>query len=70
MSNSAAIRLAIGLALLVMGGLLVWWGYSESQAVVNRFARAVSGAHSDRVMWKYIGGAVCAVAGLVLVARR
>ncbi|MFA5517414.1 MAG: DUF3185 family protein [Desulfuromonadales bacterium] len=68
--NKKAMRLALGLALLVAGGLLIWWGYDESRAVVNRFARAVSGAQPDRVMWKYIGGAASALAGLVLIARR
>ncbi len=60
----------LGLALLVAGGLLIWWGYSESQAFVNQLAEAVGGAQPDRVMWKYIGGAVCAVVGLGLLARR
>lgn len=70
MAANNSVKLAIGLALLVAGGLLIWWGYDESQAFANRLARTFSGAHSDRVMWKYIGGTVCAVAGLVLVIRK
>jgi hypothetical protein len=70
MAKSNTVNLALGLGLLVAGGLLVWWGYSESQALANRLARAISGAHTDRVMWKYVGGAVCGVIGLVLLVRR
>jgi hypothetical protein len=68
--NGNSINLAVGLALVVAGALLIWWGYDESQALTNRLSRALSGSQTDRVMWKYIGGAVCAVAGAVLLIRR
>jgi hypothetical protein len=68
--ESSTINLALGLALLVAGGILVWWGHSESQSLANQLSRAISGAHSDRVMWKYVGGAVCAVVGVVLLVRK
>jgi hypothetical protein len=69
-ANNNAIKLALGLALLVAGALLIWWGYDESQALANRLTRAFAGSHSDRVMGKYIGGAVCAVVGVVLLVKR
>ncbi len=70
MADRSSFNLAVGLALVVAGGLLIWWGYDEAQSVGNQLARAISGAHSNQVMWKYIGGAVCAVIGLVLVVRK
>jgi hypothetical protein len=70
MAKGSTVSLALGLALVVVGGLLVWWGYTESQALGNRLARAISGAPADRVMWKYIGGALCSVIGLVFLVRR
>ena len=69
-NDSNTIKLALGLALLVAGGILVWWGHSESQSLANQLSRAFAGAHSDRVMWKYIGGAVCSVVGVVLLVRK
>jgi hypothetical protein len=68
--GSNTINLAVGLALLVAGGFLFWWGHSESQSLANQLSRAIAGAHSDRVMWKYIGGAVCSVVGGVLLVRK
>jgi TRAP-type C4-dicarboxylate transport system permease small subunit len=65
-----SLKLALGVALLVAGALLIWWGYDESQALANRLSRALSGSQTDRVMWKYIAGAVCAAAGTVLLIRR
>ncbi len=70
MAQGNTIRLALGLGLLVAGMMLVWWGYDEGQSLGNQLNRALTGAHSDRVMWKYIGGGVCGVVGLVLVVRR
>jgi hypothetical protein len=49
---------------------LIWWGYDESQALANRLSRALSGSQTDRVMWKYVGGAVSAAAGAVLLIHR
>jgi Na+/melibiose symporter-like transporter len=69
-NNGNAIKLAVGVALVVAGALLTWWGYDESQALANRLSRALSGSQTDRVMWKYIGGAVSAAAGAVLLIRR
>ncbi|HEY7744873.1 MAG TPA: DUF3185 family protein [Desulfuromonadales bacterium] len=69
-NDSNTIKLALGLALLVAGGFLFWWGHSESQSLANQLSRAIAGAHSDRVMWKYIGGAVCSVVGVVLLVRK
>jgi hypothetical protein len=70
MAKGNTVNLALGLALLVAGAFLVWWGYNESQGLGNQLSRAISGTHADRVMWKYIGGAVCGVVGLVFLVRR
>ncbi len=62
--------LAVGLALIVAGGLLLWWGYSEAESLGGRLASAVSGAPSDRAMFKYIAGAVGVAVGLVFVVKK
>lgn len=59
----------LGIALLVAGAGLVFWGYQLSDSIASRFAEAVSGSMPDEVMYRYIGGAVCVVVGLVLTLR-
>ena len=59
------------LAVLLVGGLgLAYWGYQMSGSVSAKFSRAVSGALPDAVMYRYIGGAVSAVAGLFLLLKK
>lgn len=54
----------INLALIVVGIGLVYWGYSESQSVASQVSEAFSGSPQDKVMYKYIGGAVALVIGI------
>ena len=70
MAKSANITLKIiGLILLVVGAGLAWWGYQLSGALAAQLTKTISGALPDAIMYRYIGGAASAVAGLVLVAR-
>lgn len=59
----------VGIALVVLGAGLVFWGYQLSDSVASQLTEAVSGSMPDDVMVRYIAGAVSAVVGLVLVAR-
>jgi uncharacterized membrane protein YidH (DUF202 family) len=60
----------IGLVLVVVGAGLLYWGYSESQSVTSQVSEAFSGSPLDRVMYKYIGGAVALLAGVYLFFRK
>ena len=60
----------IGLVLVVAGVGLLYWGYSESQSMTSQVSEAFSGSPLDRVMYKYIGGAVALIAGVYLFARK
>jgi hypothetical protein len=60
----------IGLVLVVIGAGLLYWGYSESQSVTSQVSEAFSGSPLDRVMYKYIGGAVALLAGVYLFFRK
>lgn len=60
----------ISLALLVVGVGLLYWGYSESESVTSQVSVAFSGSPLDRVMYKYIGGAVALAIGLYLYFRK
>jgi len=60
---------AIGLALIVIGVGLAYWGYQISETVTSQLTSTISGSLPDEVMYRYIGGAACGVAGLFLVAK-
>ena len=60
----------IGLVLVVVGGGLLYWGYSESESVTSQVSVAFSGSPLDRVMYKYIGGAVALTIGLYLFFKK
>lgn len=53
-----------GLICLVVGGLLVYWGYNMSQAVGSRVTNLVSGSPGDKPMLLYIAGAILLTFGL------
>jgi hypothetical protein len=60
----------IGLALLVGGAGLAYWGYQLSGSLTAQFSKTLTGALPDAVMYRYIGGAISCVVGLFLLARK
>lgn len=60
---------AIGLALVVIGVGLAYWGYQISETLTAQLTATISGSLPDQVMYRYIGGAACGVAGVFLVAK-
>lgn len=67
MSNSAIspVKL-IGVALIVLGIGLAFWGYNLSSSIGANINEALTGAEPDKVMLLYIGGAISFVVGIVL----
>lgn len=59
-----------GIALLVLGGILLFFGFNAADAPAERIAEAVSGRYSDTTMAYFIGGGVAAVVGLVLLLKK
>ncbi len=56
---------------MVFAGLaLIYWGFQESEGFNAKVTKAFSGSEPDYVMYKYIGGAVGAVAGLYFLIRK
>lgn len=66
------VQLAIGVVCLVVGVLLLVWGYNISRSVGSQLKEVFTGSPTDRAMYFYIGGAVLSVIGLfqVFVARK
>jgi hypothetical protein len=61
---------ALGVALLVIGAILLVVGFNESQSFTSEVSRAFTGSPTDRSMWFLIGGGVAAAVGLFLILTR
>ncbi len=59
-------RSALGVALLLGGVVLLYFGYQESNALASEVAEVFTGSPTDQAMWKMIGGGVLAVFGGIL----
>lgn len=66
------LHLAIGVACLVVGVLLLAWGYNISRSVGSQLKEVFTGSPADRVVYYYIGGAVLSIFGVfqIFVARK
>ncbi len=71
MSKGSGLPLrAIGIALLVLGAGLAFWGFQLSESLGSQLTEVVTGAETDRVMMFYIGGAVSFAVGLFLFLKK
>lgn len=60
---------ALGLALVVAGIGLAYWGFQISETLTMQLTAKVTGSIPDEVMYRYIGGAASGLAGLFLVLK-
>ncbi|EWH02947.1 DUF3185 family protein [Halomonas sp. BC04] len=60
----------IGLALLVAGAILLYFGYQSSQGIEDQLYETFTGRFTDSTIWLFIAGAVAAVAGIGLLLRK
>lgn len=60
----------IGLVLLVVGIILLYFGYQSSQGLDDQISEAFTGNFTDTTIWYYVLGGVAAVVGLVFVAKK
>ncbi|HET8902785.1 MAG TPA: DUF3185 family protein [Saccharospirillum sp.] len=60
----------LGIALLVLGVGLAFWGFQLSESIGSQLTEVVTGSETDRVMMFYIGGAVCFAVGLYLFLKK
>lgn len=59
----------IGIALLVVGIVLIAYGFSASDSAASGISRAFTGAPTNRTLWFLLGGAAAAIVGAVLTFR-
>lgn len=57
----------LGLALLVVGVILLVWGLNASDSVGSEISRFFSGTPTDETLWLLIGGAGALAGGLALL---
>ncbi len=68
--SSFPLNKVIGLALLIIGAGLVYWGFQMSESLGSQLTESISGSMPDEVMYRYIGGAAGIVVGLFLLFKK
>jgi len=58
---------AIGIALLVVGVILLVWGINASESVGSQISETFTGKPTDKSIWMIIGGVVSGITGLGLL---
>jgi hypothetical protein len=61
---------AIGIALLIVGIILVVYGLNASDSVSSNISRTFTGAPTNKTLWLLLGGAASAIVGAVMTFRR
>lgn len=60
----------IGIVLLVVGAILLYFGYQASQSMGEQITETFTGRFSDSTTWYFIAGAAAAVGGIAMLAFR
>jgi drug/metabolite transporter (DMT)-like permease len=59
----------IGIALILAGIGLAFWGYQISETLTVQLTSKVTGSMPDEVLYRYIAGGACGIAGLFLALK-
>jgi uncharacterized BrkB/YihY/UPF0761 family membrane protein len=62
-----ALNSILGLALLVIGAVLLYFGYTASQGIGEQIHESFMGRFTDSTVWYFVLGAAAGVVGLVLL---
>lgn len=60
----------IGLAFIITGIGLAYWGYQMSESIASQLSQAFSGTASDGVVIRYIAGVASIIIGLYLLKNK
>lgn len=60
----------IGLALIVAGAILLYFGYTEYNSTASQVTEMVTGNPTDNAIWFLVGGAVAAIVGLGFIIKK
>lgn len=67
---SASVIKSAGIALVIIGVGLVYWGYQNSGAIGSQISETLTGSPTDKVMSLYISGAASLVVGMYLSFKK
>jgi drug/metabolite transporter (DMT)-like permease len=56
----------VGIALVVVGAILLYFGYEASQSIAEDVRRELTGTFSDETTRYFVGGGAAIVLGLLL----
>lgn len=59
----------IGIVLLVVGVILLYFGWEAYDSMASEASRAITGETTDEAMWYLIGGAVAVIVGIYGIIR-
>ncbi len=68
--NATSATKLIGIALVVVGAGLIYWGYQLSDSLGSQLTESITGSMPDEVMYRYIGGAALLAVGLYAFLKR
>ena len=65
-------NMIIGIVLVVVGVVALFFGWNQSQSLVDQAAETFTGRFTESTMWYFFGGAAAIAGGiaLMLVGRR
>lgn len=60
-------NLLIGVVLLAVGGVLLYFGYTASQSLGEQVHETFTGRFTDSTTWYFVLGAAAAIGGVVFL---
>jgi hypothetical protein len=60
----------IGIGLLVLGGILLYFGFNATNSPMEELGEAFTGKYSDETMMYLVGGGIAAAAGLFMILKK
>lgn len=60
----------LGIGLLVLGVVLLGFGYNATQSIGEQLSETLTGRFTDETMLYFIGGGILVVVGLLCLVRR
>lgn len=60
----------IGLALIVVGAVLLYFGYNAYNSAASEVTELVTGSPTDNAVWYLVGGGLAAIIGIGMLLKK